>query len=129
MSDLHHLTQEQAAGYFWKLMDLNVVPMMIWHFNGEVMEANDAFLNLIGYSREELNQRHLNWKLLTPHEYAHVDEQCIKQLKETTYAKAYDKKYMRKDGSLVGVHLYKTVLDPASQVGIAVFMPLDKGFV
>lgn len=55
MMSQNSIPQDQAAGYFWKLLELNVFPIITWNFDGEITNANEAFLNMIGYSREEFD--------------------------------------------------------------------------
>ncbi|MFM7578771.1 MAG: PAS domain-containing protein, partial [Microcystaceae cyanobacterium] len=54
---------------FRRLFDLNVVGIIFTDFTGTITEANDYFLEMIGYSRAELEAGQLNWQTLTPLEY------------------------------------------------------------
>jgi PAS domain S-box-containing protein len=68
-----------------------------------IVDANDAFLKIVGRSREELANGAVNMRLITPSEYAPLDNQAIEELAATGEAKPYEKEYVRKDGSRVPV--------------------------
>ncbi|HZP89095.1 MAG TPA: ATP-binding protein [Burkholderiales bacterium] len=69
--------------------------------NGELLDANEAFVKLTGYSLQEL--RASGWKGITPPEYAERDREKLIQLARTGVSTAYEKEYVRKDGSRVAV--------------------------
>lgn len=118
------LSEREAAGYFWKLLELNAVPIITWELDGKISSANDTFLDLIGYSRNEVEAGKINWKTITPEEYAVLDEECIEQLQYNTMADPYEKKYIRKNGGMVKVRLYNALLNPELQQGVAIVIPL-----
>ncbi len=100
------MTPDQASVYLKHLMDFNVVPIITWSFDGGVLSANDAFLKLIGYSREDLDAGSVNWKGLTPPEYLSLDERCMRQLQSAPIADPYVKEYVRKDGTRIAIKLF-----------------------
>lgn len=100
------MSSDQAAAYLQRLMDFNVVPIATWSYDGGVLSANDALLDLIGYTRQDLEAGRVNWKSITPPEYLPLDEHCMKQLESAPVATPYVKEYVRKDGSRIAVKLY-----------------------
>ncbi len=66
-----------------RLIESNIIGIILADFNGRILEANDAFLNMVGYSRKELLSGTVMWTEMTPPEYRYLDEQAIKQLKKT----------------------------------------------
>ena len=68
-----------------------------------ILEANDAFLDLIGYSREELQAGAIHWAAITPPEFAEADARALLELRETGVVRPFEKEYLRKDGSRVPV--------------------------
>ena len=64
-----------------RLVDSNIVGIVIWDFQGRIIEANQAFLDIVGYAREDLAS--LRWMELTPAEWRDVDDQAFAELKET----------------------------------------------
>src|SRR4029450_13115666 len=56
-----------------RLVDANIVGIVIWDLEGRILEANDAFLDMLGYGRENLASGRLNWTDLTPAEWRDRD--------------------------------------------------------
>jgi PAS domain S-box-containing protein len=86
-----------------RLVDSNIIGIMIGDSHGRIIEANEAFLDLLGYGREDLVSGRIRWTKLTPAEWAAVDQDAIAQLSATGTCKPYEKEYFRKDGSRVPV--------------------------
>jgi PAS domain S-box-containing protein len=100
------MNPDQAVVYLKHLMDFNVVPIVTWSYDGGILSANDAFLELIGYTRQELENGKISWKTLTPASYLPLDEHCMQQLEKAAVADPYVKEYVRKDGSRIAVKLF-----------------------
>jgi PAS domain S-box-containing protein len=75
-----------------------------------VPEANDAFLELVGYSREDLLAGRLNWPDLTPPEYAPLDELAHEEGLRFGACTPFEKELIRKDGTRVPVLVATAVL-------------------
>ncbi|WP_083588017.1 ATP-binding sensor histidine kinase [Bradyrhizobium erythrophlei] len=86
-----------------RLVDSNIIGIMIGDSHGRIIEANEAFLDLLGYGREDLVSGRIRWTKLTPAEWAAADEAAIAELNATRTCKPYEKEYFRKDGSRVPV--------------------------
>ena len=57
-----------------RLVDANIIGIFIWDFDGRIIEANDAFLRMVGYDREDLVSGRIRWTDLTPPEWRDRDE-------------------------------------------------------
>ncbi|MEB3190606.1 MAG: PAS domain-containing protein [Snowella sp.] len=90
---------------FRRLFDANIIGMLFADFQGQIIDANDCFLQELGYTRPELNQGLIRWDQITPPEYAQQDEALVIQLKETGYFLPVEKEYYRKDGSRLAILL------------------------
>ena len=92
---------------FGHLADSGIIGIIIADTLGNIHEANDAFLTIVGFSRAELTSGKVNWADMTPPELRHLDDTAIGDLNRTGVAKPWEKEYIRKDGSraavLVGV--------------------------
>ena len=86
-----------------RLVNSNIIGIMIGDARGHIIEANEAFLDLLGYGREDLVSGRIRWTKLTPAEWAAADQDAIAQLNATGTCKPYEKEYFRKDGSRVPV--------------------------
>ncbi len=51
-----------------RLVEANIIGITVWSVAGEVLEANDAFLRMVGYAREDLVSGRVRWRDLTPPE-------------------------------------------------------------
>jgi PAS domain S-box-containing protein len=85
------------------LWDTDVIGVLRWDLDGRVLEANDAYLRITGYSREDLLAGRVNWIDLTPAEYRRNDTLAIEELRRKGFDTPFEKEYIRKDGSRVWV--------------------------
>jgi PAS domain S-box-containing protein len=99
---LYNDLQEREAK-IRRLVDSNIIGIMIGDSRGRILEANEALLDILGYNREDLVAGRLRWTKLTPPEWAHVDQDALAQLSGTGTCRPYEKEYYRKDGSRIPV--------------------------
>ncbi len=111
-------TSEQR---FRRLFEANVLGIVFSDFNGQKIQANDAFLDLIGYTREDLQAGRVPWNLLTPPEYRHRDVHAEVELKANGVCTPFEKEYLCKDGRRVPVLIWVARLEdtPEQCVGFA----------
>jgi len=108
------------------LVESNIIGVMYWSVNGRIIEANDAFLRIIGYSREELTSGKICWTSLTPPEYLTADERAMSEIRLTGSCAPYEKEYIHKDGSRVPVLLGYAVFSDSPNQGVAFVVDLSK---
>lgn len=82
-----------------RMVNVEGVGVLIFDQNGTVVEANDAFLHMFGYSRAEVEAKSLTWRTMTPAEYIDLSEQQMQKLAQIGRIGPYEKEYLRKDGS------------------------------
>lgn len=87
------------------IMDSKLVGLMYWRLDGTITDANDAFLQMIGYTRDELNDGVVSWSRMTPPELRELDARAMDELLARGFITPYEKEYIRKDGSRVPVIL------------------------
>lgn len=116
------VTEKEAAGYFTGLFNANLVPMATWKYDGTFTSANDAFLKLVGYTRQDFEKGMVNWRKLTPPGYEKADEKCTQELKTQGHSTPFVKEYLRKDGSRVRVQINNVLLNKHDDHGLGIFM-------
>jgi PAS domain S-box-containing protein len=99
---LYNDLQEREAR-IRRLVDSNIIGIFIGDSRGRIIEANDAFLELLGYDHDDVISGRMRWTKLTPTEWAPADEDALAQLGETGTCRPYEKEYYRKDGSRIPV--------------------------
>lgn len=88
---------------FKLLFDFNIIGFYFGSSGGEILEANDAFLQLLGYSREELEQGVLRWDRITPPEWHAQDQDFFSKFQASGFFGPREKEYFHKDGHRVPV--------------------------
>lgn len=109
-----------------RLVDSNIIGIMIWDYQGRVIEANEAFLDIVGYAREDLVSGRLRWRDLTPAEWHDADDQARAELKAAGTVQPREKEYFRKDGSRVPVLLGATTFGDRQDEGVAFVLDLTE---
>ncbi|MCC8409297.1 PAS domain S-box protein [Mucilaginibacter sp. UR6-1] len=101
---------------FRKVFESNMIGMIFSSLDGEIFEANDAFLNMLGYEREQLEKDELNWKNITPEEYMDISYSAVQQLKQHKICPPFEKQYIKRDGSMVSVLMGSALLEQDDKV-------------
>jgi len=94
-----------------RLVDANIVGVLISNLDGQILEANDAFLDMVGLTRDDLESGRVKWPELTPPEWQAASERAVTQLRATGSAELFEKEYFRKDGSRVPVLVAAAALE------------------
>jgi PAS domain S-box-containing protein len=97
-------TIRQGERRMTRIMESNVMGVTFCDAE-RILEANDAYLKIIGYSREDLEAGRLNWRRITPGEYAHLDDRAIAEIARRGACAPFEKEYIRKNGTRVPVLL------------------------
>ncbi len=115
--------QESEARYR-SVVDSNLIGILLTDTHtGEILEANDEFLSMLGFSREDYAQRSISWLAYTPPEFAVGDQKALGELNEKGYTKPFEKQFIKRDGSLVDVLMLGTVVQGSP--GRSVLFVLD----
>jgi PAS domain S-box-containing protein len=109
-----------------RLVEANVVGIVMWNLEGAITGANEAFLRMVQYNREDLSSGRVCWTDLTPAEWRGYDEGVIADLKATGIFQPFEKEYFRKDGSRVPVLLGGALLEGDGNEGIAFVLDLSE---
>jgi PAS domain S-box-containing protein len=93
---------------FRRLFEANIIGVMFSDIYGNITDANGAFLQMTGFSRDDLP---LRWDKMTPPEWFHLSQLALEQLVRNSTVKPMEKEYIRKDGTRVPVLLGGALLD------------------
>jgi PAS domain S-box-containing protein len=109
-----------------RLVEANVVGIVMWNLEGAITGANDAFLSMVQYDREDLASGRVRWSDLTPPEWRSQDERAIAGLKTTGVFQPFEKEYFRKDGSRMPILLGGALYEGSGNEGVAFVLDLSK---
>jgi len=109
-----------------RLVDSDIIGIVIWDLDGALIDANDAFLRMVKYERADL-QAGLGWFDMTPPEWqeVHAREEA-EELAATGMMQAREKEYFRKDGSRVPVLIGAACFEGQSRQGVAYILDLTE---
>ncbi|HEY1942297.1 MAG TPA: AAA family ATPase [Roseiarcus sp.] len=110
-----------------RLVDANIIGVFTWDSEGRIVEANDAFLRIVGYERQDIASRLLTWRALTPGEWLESGErQWAPKLMAAGSLQPCEREYFRKDGSRVPVLLGVATFSEAGSEGVAFVLDLTE---
>jgi PAS domain S-box-containing protein len=84
---------------FRRALEIETVGILFFTPDGKITGANDAFLRMGGYSREDVATGRLRWDELTPPEWMPHALRAVEEFKATGRTTPYEKQYMRTDRS------------------------------
>ena len=109
-----------------RLVEANVVGILMWNLEGAITGANEAFLRMVQYDREDLASGRVRWTDLTPAEWRDRDERAIAELKTTGIFQPFEKEFFRKDGSRVPILLGGALFEGSGNEGVAFVLDLTE---
>jgi len=109
-----------------RLVEANVVGIVMWNLEGAITGANEAFLRMVQYDREDLASGRVRWADLTPAEWSGHAERAVADLRATGMFQPFEKEYFRKDGSRVPVLLGGAIFEENGNEGVAFVLDLSE---
>jgi PAS domain S-box-containing protein len=109
-----------------RLVEANVVGIVMWNLEGAITGANEAFLRLVQCDHEDLASGRVRWTDLTPAEWRGHDRRAIADLRATGIFQPFEKEYFRKDGSRVPVLLGGALFEGSVHEGVAFILDLSE---
>ncbi|MEH1874469.1 PAS domain-containing hybrid sensor histidine kinase/response regulator [Nostoc sp.] len=110
----------ESEAKFRRLFESNLIGVAFWNVDGFIVDANDAFLELAGYTRDEFaTLGRINWRELTPIEYKDLDDRALLEVQTTGVSRIYEKEYLQRDGKRVPIVLGIALLNDSKNNGVA----------
>jgi PAS domain S-box-containing protein len=109
-----------------RLVDSNIMGVFIWDFDGRILEANDEFLRMVSYDREDLVLGRIRWADLTSPDWRDRNNARIEQQKSSGRFEPFEKEYTRKDGSRVPVLIGGATFEEGGDQGVAYVLDLTE---
>src|SRR5215813_2212081 len=116
---------EDREGKIRRLVDANIIGIVIWDLEGRVIEANDTVLRMLGFDRDDLDSGRVRWWELVPPEWRDRSEQAKQEARTIGVAQPYERELLRKDGGRVPVLIGAARLETDENQGVAVAFVLD----
>jgi PAS domain S-box-containing protein len=117
---------EQREAKIRRLVDANIIGIYLWELEGRIFEANDTFLHIVGYDRQDLGSGRVRWTDLTPPDWRDLDARAVEGLKTGGRLAPVEKEYFRKDGSRVPVLIGSAAFDEQRDEGVAFVLDLTE---
>ena len=116
----------QSEARFRRLVESNIIGIVIADFHGNITYANDAFLQLVGYGQEDMRRGELRWIEMTPPEYRNLDEQALDEMTKSGVFTPFKKEYLCKDGSRVPILVGGALLEGYDDTVVAFVLDLTE---
>jgi diguanylate cyclase (GGDEF)-like protein/PAS domain S-box-containing protein len=109
-----------------RLVDANIIGVCFWDMDGGISEANDAFLQIVGYSRQDLLEGKIRPTDVTPAKYRAATEQALEEVRRNGTFTPYEKEFIRKDGRRVPVLMGGALFEGSQQNGVGFVLDLTE---
>lgn len=131
LTDISELKMVEAAfvdreARYRGIMESQLVGLMFWKLDGTVTEANAAFLDMVGYTQEDLREGRVSWSRMTPPEWREADQTAVGQLADRGHITPFEKEYIRKDGSRVPIILGGALLRHRPGEGVSFVVDISE---
>jgi PAS domain S-box-containing protein len=121
-ADLERIGKERLT----RLIYSSVIGVARGRLGGPILEANDALLDLLGYTRDDLEAGRIDLGRSTPPEYDEVSARAVAMVIKSGYCQAYEKEYFRKDGARVPVLVGMSMIDPATHEAVGFVLDISE---
>jgi two-component system, sensor histidine kinase and response regulator len=117
---------EDSLTRFRRVTESNILGICFWDRSGAMLDANDELLRALGFTREDLAQRKLNWRSLSPPEYVDSDTAALQAVLSGQTCPPWEKELFRKDGTRVPVLVGLAPLRESNHDGVAFVLDISK---
>jgi len=103
---------------FRRIYESNMLGIAFWESSGAIVDANNAFLDIIGYTKDDLKSGKVRWLDITPPEFVHLDQEAIEIINEKGFCDPFEKEYIRNDGTRVPILIGGALVGPEKDQGV-----------
>jgi PAS domain S-box-containing protein len=119
-------TLRESEIRFRGVFESKMIGTLFWDVNGDITDANDAFLQMVGYTKDDVISRKVRWRDMTPPEYKDRDDKALEEIAATGVMTPLEKEYIRKDGSRFPIILGAASLPGPILSGVAFVLDITK---
>ncbi|MEA5628322.1 PAS domain S-box protein [Nostoc sp. UHCC 0251] len=120
-------TLRESEARFRRLFESNLIGVAFWNVDGFILDANDAFLQLAGYTHDEFaTLGRINWREITPIEYKELDDRALLEVQTTGISRIYEKEYLHRNGKRVPIVLGIALLNDSKNNGVAFVLDITE---
>ena len=120
------LTVRETEIRLQRVIDWNVAGIAFGDDQGRITDANDAFLTLTGYAREDLVPDGLSWPSLTAVEFHHRQIEAVQEIMSAGRCRPFETELIRRDGRRVAVLVSAARLSARRREGVAFVMDISR---
>ncbi|HEY9879366.1 MAG TPA: PAS domain S-box protein [Leptolyngbyaceae cyanobacterium] len=108
----------ESEARFRAVFESNMIGILFWDADGTFTDANDAFLQMVGYDRTDLDNGDVRWDEMTPPEHRHLDQEALVAIANKGVCTPYEKEFCCKDGSRLPVLVGGASLEGFANKGV-----------
>jgi PAS domain S-box-containing protein len=108
-----------------RLIEAGILGIFFANLDGVIAEANQAFLQMLQYGRQDIASGRLRWTDMTPPELRERDRRALKEAVAAGVFQPYEKEFLRKDGSRVPVLIGGALFESANE-GVVFVLDLSE---
>ncbi|MGB2651454.1 MAG: PAS domain-containing sensor histidine kinase [Candidatus Omnitrophota bacterium] len=109
----------KSEARFRGIFESGMIGILFWDGNGDIIEANDAFLKIVGYSKTDIFAGKVNLRDITPREYRSLNDKALREIAANGTIAPFEKEYICKDGSRVPVLIGAALQEASKRGGVA----------
>lgn len=108
-----------------RLFSANIIGIFIWDLDGKILDANEAFLKIVGYDADDLRAGQMLWRNLMPADWDESNDQRMSEMLATGVAQPFESEYVRKDGRHVPVYIGAALFGSLAAEGVAFVLDIS----
>ena len=117
---------EQKDRLAVSIFNSELVGVAMWDETGRLIQVNDIFYSITGYTEEDIKSEIIDWKTLTPEEHYETELAFHKKLIEEKRVLPCEKEVKLKNGNKTTVLIAKEVISEEPFRGITFFIDISE---